>query len=119
VTTRAEEYAVQSDHFLEKAREALAENDLAQASEKLWGAAAQAVKAAAESRGWSHNGHRELFDVVNRLAQEYDDPKLRDLFQIANSLHINFYENWLTKEYIDDGVARTHEFIGEIQRIQG
>jgi hypothetical protein len=119
VTTRAEEYAVQSDHFLEKAEEALAEYDLVQASEKLWGAAAQAVKAAAESRGWSHNGHRELFDVVNRLAQEYDDPKLRDLFQIANSLHINFYENWLTKEYIDDGVARTHEFIGEIQRIQG
>ena len=118
MTSRAAEYAVQSSHFLEKAEEALAEDDLAQASEKLWGAAAQAVKAAAESRGWSHNGHRELFDVVNRLAQEYDDPELRDLFRLANSLHINFYENWLNREYIEDGVGQVQEFVRKVQAIQ-
>ncbi len=118
MTTRAEEYAVQSDHFLEKAEEALSDDDLVQASEKLWGAAAQMVKAAAERRGWSHTSHRELFDVVNRLAQAADDPELRDLFRLANSLHINFYENWLNREYIEDSVGQVQEFLEKLQGIQ-
>ncbi len=39
--------------------------NLQQASEKLWGAASQIVKAYAEKKGWKNDGHRELFNVVN------------------------------------------------------
>ena len=119
MTTREEEYAVQSGYFLEKAVEALAEDDLAQASEKLWGAAAQVVKAAAERRGWAHGSHRDLFTAVNQLSREADDPDMRDLFQIASSLHVNFYENWLTRDFIEDGLGRIRAFIGKIQATQG
>ena len=42
----------------------LAEGDLLQASEKGWGVAAQMVKAVAETRGWRHSTHGDLYHVV-------------------------------------------------------
>jgi hypothetical protein len=106
-----------SRELLGKAREALRENDLVQASEKLWGAAAQMVKSVAERRGWQHSSHRELFRVVSRLAEEAGDIEVRNLFRLADSLHTNFYENWMTQEYIEDGVGQVEEFIGKLEDI--
>ncbi len=95
-----------SREFFTKAEDALVQDDLLQASEKLWGAAAHMVKAVAEVRGWQHTGHRNLFDVVNRLAGESGDIELRPLFDIANSLHSNFYEDWMPREWIEDSLGR-------------
>ena len=53
-----QQYQQASEHFLAQARLELAGGDLAQASEKGWGAAAQMLKAIAERRGWEHNRHR-------------------------------------------------------------
>jgi hypothetical protein len=106
-----------SRQLLEQGREALSQGELVQASEKLWGAAAQMVKSVAERRGWSHTSHRELFQVVNRLAQEIGDSEVRRLFQIANSLHTNFYENWMTQEYVEDSIGQIQEFINKLAGI--
>ena len=95
MTSQSQEHILTGQDFLAKAEEALAQDDLLQASEKGWGAAARMVKAVAEGRGWEHSGHRELFQVVNRLANESGDLELRHLFHITNSLHSNFYENWM------------------------
>ncbi|MYC38120.1 MAG: hypothetical protein F4X66_14575 [Chloroflexi bacterium] len=38
--------------------------DSVQASEKGWGAVAEAVKSIAEQRGWNHWGHRLLNDAA-------------------------------------------------------
>jgi hypothetical protein len=46
--TQREKYTSASREFLAKAQEALELDDLAQASEKGWGAAAQMVKAVTE-----------------------------------------------------------------------
>jgi hypothetical protein len=117
LTTRTEEYAAQSRELLEKGQEALSQGDLVQASEKLWGAAAQMVKSVAERRGWPHSSHRDLFRVVSQLAQETGDTRMRSLFQLADSLHTNFYENWMTREYIEDGVPQVQELISKLERI--
>ena len=114
---RTEEYAAMSRELFEKGQEALRQGDLVRVSEKLWGAAAQMVKAVAERRGWPHSSHRELFQVVSRLAQEIGDPGLRNLFQVANSLHNNFYENWMTREYLEDGIGQVRELIGRLERV--
>ena len=80
-----------------------------QASEKGWGAAAQMVKAVAQQRGWPHGGHRQLFRIVRLLQDETGDPNISRLFAVANSLHTNFYEDWLEYETVTrhlDDVAR-------------
>ena len=59
-----ERYAELSRHFMEKADEYLAAGDRVQASEKGWGAVAEAIKSIAEERGWYHQGHRLLNDIA-------------------------------------------------------
>ena len=111
MTTRADYHSETSEAFLTKARAYLADGDLLQASEKGWGAAAQTVKAAAEERGWRHQSHGDLFQIVERLADEADDDELLGLFHVANSLHQNFYEGWQTDRLVDAGLAGIEEFV--------
>ena len=97
----SEEHSVSSRELLAKAEESLGQDDLLQASEKSWDAAAHKVKGLAEIKGWQHTGHRELYQVVNRLAQESSDSELRVLFSVASALHSNFYEKWMPKEMVE------------------
>ncbi len=115
MTSRAQEHTLISREFFTKAEEALAQGDLLQASEKLWGAAAHMVKAVAEGRGWEHSGHRELFQVVNRLANEAGDLELRHLFHTANSLHSNFYENWMAEDWIEAGAQQVSQLLEKLE----
>ena len=115
MTTQAEEYTRTSRESLVKAEEALAQDDLLQASEKGWGATAYIVKGIAQRGGWQHSGHRELFQTVNRLVQETGDRELRSLFNVADSLHSNFCENWRPREFVEDGLERVTEFIQKLE----
>jgi len=117
MTTRADEYAAVSRELLEKAREALEEDDLVQASEKLWGAAAQMVKSVAERRGWPHGGHRELFLVVSRVAQETGDRRFSAFFREANGLHWNFYEHWMDRYHVEQGLESIQELVEKLEAV--
>lgn len=117
MATAAENHAVTSRELMSKAEESAAQHDLLQASEKVWGAAAHMVKGVAESRGWRHDGHRELYQVVNRLAQERDDRTIGILFNSASALHSNFYENWMPAEMVEDGLSQVKEFLGKLEQL--
>ena len=52
-----DEHAQTALEFLEKADRHYADGDQIQASEKLWGAAAQAIMAVSMERGWPHTSH--------------------------------------------------------------
>lgn len=101
-----QQYQQASEHFLDQARRELAAGDLAQASEKGWGATTQMLKALAEQRGWEHNRHRHYHRAANRLRAETGDGDIRRLFAVASDLHENFYENdmdaALVAESLDD-----------------
>ena len=86
-------YNTASRQLLAQARAELDQGDIRQASEKGWGAAAQMVKAVAQARGWPHCHHGLLTQAVETLAAETNDDDLADRFAIANSLHVNFYED--------------------------
>lgn len=113
--TRTEYHTTTARHFMAKADDYLADGDLLQASEKGWGAAAQTVKAAAEHRGWSHDGRRQLYTAIDRLADEAGDRRLRNLFRSANSLHQNFYEGWMTRDAVEDGLRDVEELVDKLQ----
>ena len=99
-----------SAEYLRHARSLLADGDLTQASEKGWGAASVLVKAAAESRGWRHDGHRELWQALGRLADESEDEEMRRQFGLAGALHTNYYEAWLDAESVE-------LYLGEVERL--
>ena len=93
-------YAAMSRYYIRKADEYLQAGDRMQASEKGWGAVAEAVKSIAEERGWRHKGHRLLDDISYQLAEEWGRPDVRILFDVAERLHINFYEDDLESDHI-------------------
>ena len=109
--TTGTEYRTAAAHLLEQARQELDRGDVRQASEKGWGAAAQAVKALAEDRGWQHKSHAALFNAVSRLAREPGNDSLKSLFHVANSLHSNFYENTQDMAMVAAGLADVGKFV--------
>ncbi len=105
----ANEYMSRSQQLWQEAQIALQEGSRIQASEKLWGAAAQAVKAVGEAKGWPHNAHRELYNIIDRLERETGQRRLGELFAIANALHQNFYEWWMPLEQVRERAAAIQE----------
>ncbi len=85
------DYRQQSRAFLVKGREYLADDDLHQASEKGWGAAAWMAKAVAEAQGWEYKRHDEFFTVMRQAEELSRDTRLRNLRRAANELHGYFY----------------------------
>lgn len=115
MTTAGSVYQHKSRYFLVQAREELATGDLAQASEKGWGAAAQMVKAIAEQRGWDHRGHAQLFRAVDTLANETGDDVIDRLFKVASALHVNFYEDWSSAASVARGLDDVERFLGKVE----
>ena len=108
-------YATASRTFMAEALQYLALNDLPQASEKGWGAAAQMVKAIAEERGWQHDTHRLLFGIVGALASETGDRQFSRLFGQAHLLHVNFYENWLPAQTVSESLQDVGELLTKLE----
>ena len=117
MTTNGQRHSDTGREFLARARTYLAEEDLLQASEKGWGAAAQMVKAAAEARGWSHQSHRELYAAIDRLVEETGDDGIRLAFGSAGQLHINFYEGWLSHETVEAHLAEVADLVDRLDAL--
>jgi hypothetical protein len=108
-------YIKQADNYLKEYEREIKKRNLRQASEKLWGAASQIVKAYAEKKRWAHNGHRELFKVVSKISKETGDEELKALFSNASALHTNFYEGWFTKDEVETNAKLVKKFVDKIK----
>ena len=108
-----------SQHLIRQADEELERGDALQASEKAWGAAVHAVKSVSERRGWEHDSHRLLFTVTRRIAEESQDPDIRELFGVASSLHTNFYEGWMDEETVVGNVDSVKRLLRKLDTLEG
>ena len=97
--------------FLEAADREFAAGDGLQGSEKLWGAAAHAMMALAQHRGWDYGSHRALKIAAVRLADEYDDPTLRTQFSVAEKFHANFYHNFMEDYQLEPDRQEVRDFV--------
>ena len=102
------DYRQQAREFLVKSHQYLADDDLHQAAEKGWGAAAWMAKAVAEAQGWQYKRHEEFADVINRSLRLSGDARLRQLRAEANELHGYFYtrKRFLIPDDIGEGLDR-------------
>jgi hypothetical protein len=96
---RVETYLAASEWFWREGLRLLSLGDLRQASEKIWNAVVQALKAYAEVTGLPHDSHRLIWAVVRRLAR--DKPELITMFAAVEQLYINFYEGHLERGDIE------------------
>jgi len=113
---KPETYLKLLDGYLREADEMLDRGNFTQASEKLWGAAAEAVKTVAAARGVELPSHRDLWEFTAKLDKEHPEWDLLSLFHTANSLHVNFYENWLPPEAVKRGSESVREFAEKLKK---
>ena len=116
--SESERYAQLSRQYIQRADEYLLVGDRVQASEKGWGAVAEAIKSIAEQRRWNHQGHRLLDDIVLQLSEEWERPDVRRLFDIAERLHINFYEDALQLDAIAARVSDAKDLLRELETLR-
>ncbi len=118
MTTAQDCRAISADLF-EQANIELEAGDLIQASEKFWGAAAHSLKSIAEHRGWEHKSHAHFYRIIRNLSDETDDKQLIYLFNAADSLHSNFYENWMQEDEIRHYATQVNQLIQRLTNIDG
>lgn len=81
----------------------LERGDRLQATEKIWGALAQMLKAQGQQRGWMNlGGHRTVGHIARQLAAEYNDLEIVDAYVASDNGHRNFYDNEMSPPEIAD-----------------
>ena len=85
------DYRQQAHAFLTKARQYLADNDLHQASEKGWAAAAWMSKAVATTHNWQYQHHQQFGVVMDNAALMTGNNRIIELKSVAYGLHTNYY----------------------------
>ena len=93
-------YRRSAHELLQKARDELDAGDTRQASEKGWGAAAQMLKAIAQKDGIPHHSHPALARIASDVHTQTGDEIIATWFAIAQNLHVNFYEDNLSPEFV-------------------
>ena len=115
MTTSADTIAYhqeRSRHFLDLVDDELDRGELEEASNKVWGAAAHAIKAAAERRGWEHHAHALIESAVLRLVREEGAPShIEGQYYIASHYHQRFYGGPPDADSIRYGKSVIAEFI--------
>ncbi len=92
-----------SRRLMEQARDELERGDRLQATEKVWGALAQMLKAHGQQRGWLNLGsHRTVGHIARQLHLEYDDIDVASAYVAADNGHRNFYDNEMSPPEIAD-----------------
>ena len=114
-----EGHALMSRRFLEHARNQLAEGDRVQAAEKIWGAAAHALKAVGEQRGWIHDGHANVFDIGEHLGREFGKSEEFDRYLArADFMHRNFYDNKRSELAVNFALRDVEKLVDELEIIR-
>ncbi len=120
MTTNAESdrYMETSRNLVRQAEAEFAQGDLVQASEKAWGAVAVAIKSIAQNRGWNHKHHRLTRAAVGQLCDEFDRPHLHDLFDTAEAIERNFYDDTWDEDQFARGIELVKQLLAELEELR-
>ena len=94
-----------------------AEGDELQGSERTWGAAAHAVMAIAQQRGWRYGDHRSLKLAVSRPASDLDDLLLETTFGATKKSHTNLHHKFMQRHEFDRDPPAVRLFVQRIQSL--
>ena len=108
------EHAQAARDFLVDAEEAIASGRRLKAAEMLWAAAAHAIIAVAQDKGWPYQYHRDLTSAAKKLAIEYQDLEMWDGGKAAEQCHIYFYHGRMHDGTLDDSFPLVRYLVGRL-----
>ncbi|MBI4287161.1 MAG: hypothetical protein HY671_01895 [Chloroflexi bacterium] len=107
-------YRRQAIRYIDNAIRSLDAGEAEKAGEFVWGSMAQAIKGAAAARDIRLVSHNQLTEFAMALARDLKDTSISSHFQLANSLHSNFYEPELTVPYVFECLEQVRPTIGKL-----
>ena len=114
-----DDHVAMSRRFIDHARHELDVGNRLQASEKVWGAAAHALKAIAIERGWRHRSHGNIFDIGEHLGKEFGlEAGFNRCLNTADAMHQNFYENNRREGAIRFAISEIERFVDELDGVR-
>ena len=114
-TTLADRVQI-SRRLIQQARDELERGHRLQATEKVWGALAQMLKAHGQQRGWLNLGsHRTVGHIARQLADEYGNIGILNAYVAADNGHRNFYDNEMSPPEIDDIIIVVARALPELE----
>ena len=104
-----------SDDMLAHAALFIADGDLVQASEKIWGALSHGVRQVAARRGWPLAENRDQKDVGAYVAQRLGDDALDSDVRALWEFHVNFYEDNENAATLEKGLEKAREVCAKLK----
>ena len=86
------------DVYYKNAEKLIAQGKLRKASEMLWGAVTQSVKALAAARNIKISKHKDFFHFLREVSRELGDDYYYSSFVELNDLHRNFYDEFIPED---------------------
>lgn len=105
------------DEYRSNAGKAIAAGEFRKASELLWGAITQELKALAATYNVVISSHRQFFEFLRQLAGELNDLNLYSEFVELNALHKNFYDETIPSDIFPDFYRRAIEYIERLDSL--
>ena len=106
-------HTAESRRVILRAEEALAADDLPQASALIWDAAACAMRSIAETRGWEREDEHDLVNAGFTLARETGQDDISTLVAVAHNDSWLVEEGWIDKKWL----ARDIEMVKGLLKI--
>ena len=110
----AAEHAQTARDFLAASDQEFAAGDHLQGSEKLYGAATQAIIAICQQRGWRYHSHRDMKNAVTNLTREQDDHFINTGFIAAENFHRNFFHDHMEDYEVEADRPSVHLFVARL-----
>ena len=106
-----------ASRFLVAADRYFSEGDLLQASEKLWGAPAHAVKVFCIRRAWTHGKYSHLKRAMQRTTEETGDDSWIDGFKVAYEFHLNLYNDNMVVAVFETNRLIVRSLVSRLQEL--
>ena len=106
-----------ADHYYDNFRKYYENKNYSKASEFLWGALNALAYAIGLLHGEKVSDHGKVVNFINELANVYKDEEIEGCLASAQTIHANFFHNFMNDSMFDDSRKRTEKLLEKLVKI--
>lgn len=114
---KAHRHLRRRDDYYNNALKYAAKGKFPKASELLWGAVTQSLKALGATRNINIASHAMFFSFTRDLSKELEDEEFHKSFLFLNNLHKNFYDEVIDPKDFQMYRKEAESFLRKIEEI--
>jgi Archaeal PaREP1/PaREP8 family. len=113
----SDKYLEMGKEYYSNAEECIKKDELRKASELLWGAVTQFVKALALLFNVRISKHNDFFNFIRQISEEIGNKDYNTLFLELNLLHRNFYDEEIPPDSFPMFYEKTQLFLEKTKEL--